>query len=84
VDCWCRLAGNVLHHTYLLEYQICSSQPRQKSCWVSVHFPPIPHKQLPAPVRPPLLPTGSGNLFVSKQSRRLLILVSGGYLDLET
>ncbi len=35
VYCWCRLAGNVLHHTYPLEYQICSSQPRQKSCWAS-------------------------------------------------
>jgi hypothetical protein len=30
-----RLAGNVLHHTYPLEYQICSSHPRQKSCWAS-------------------------------------------------
>ncbi len=35
VDCQCRLAGNVLHHTYPLEYQICSSHPRQKSCWAS-------------------------------------------------
>ncbi len=24
------VAGNVLYHTYPLEYQICSSQPRQK------------------------------------------------------
>jgi hypothetical protein len=28
---WCRLAGNVLHQTYPLGYQICSSHPRQKS-----------------------------------------------------
>jgi hypothetical protein len=35
VFCWCRLAGNILHHTYPLEYRICSSQPRQKSCWAS-------------------------------------------------
>ncbi len=26
------VAGNVLHRTYPLEYQICSSQPRHKSC----------------------------------------------------
>ncbi len=32
----CRVAGNVLYHTYPLEYQICSSQPRQKLCWASV------------------------------------------------
>ncbi len=25
----------VLHYTYPLEYQICSSQPRHKSCWAS-------------------------------------------------
>ncbi len=31
----CRLAGNVLHHTYPLEYQICSCQPRQKSYWAN-------------------------------------------------
>jgi hypothetical protein len=30
---WCRVARNVLHHTYPLEYQIRSSQPKQKSCW---------------------------------------------------
>ncbi len=30
---WCRVARNVLHQTYPLEYQIFSSQPRQKSCW---------------------------------------------------
>jgi hypothetical protein len=28
-------AGNVLHHTYPLEYQIFSSQPRQRLCWAS-------------------------------------------------
>ncbi len=33
---WCRLAGNVLHHTYPLEYHIFTSQPRQKSCWASL------------------------------------------------
>ncbi len=33
--CWCTAAGNVLHHTYPPEYQISSSQPRQKSCWAS-------------------------------------------------
>ncbi len=31
----CTVAGNILHYTYPLEYQICSSQPRQKSCWAS-------------------------------------------------
>jgi hypothetical protein len=31
----CKVAGNVLHHTYPLEYHICASQPRQKSCWAS-------------------------------------------------
>ncbi len=35
VDCWCILAGNVLHHIYPLEYQVFYSQPRQKSCWAS-------------------------------------------------
>jgi hypothetical protein len=29
------LAGNILHQTYPLEYQNCSSQPRQKLCWAS-------------------------------------------------
>ncbi len=29
------VAGNVLHHTYPLEYKIFSSQPRQKLCWAS-------------------------------------------------
>ncbi len=24
---WCRVAGNVLYQTYLLDYQICSGQP---------------------------------------------------------
>ncbi len=33
--CWCGVAGNVLNQTYPLEYQICSSQPRQKSCGAS-------------------------------------------------
>jgi hypothetical protein len=31
----CRIVGNVLHHTYPLEYKIFSSQPRQKPCWAS-------------------------------------------------
>jgi hypothetical protein len=31
----CSVAGKALHHTYPLEYHICSSQPRQKSCWAS-------------------------------------------------
>ncbi len=35
VFCRATVAGNVLNHTYPLEYQICSSQPRQKSCWAS-------------------------------------------------
>jgi hypothetical protein len=30
----CTLAGNLLYHTYPLEYQISSSYPRQK-CWAS-------------------------------------------------
>ncbi len=32
VFCQATVAENVLHHTYPLEYQICSSQPRQKLC----------------------------------------------------
>ncbi len=35
VFCWATVAGNALQDTYPLEYQICSSQPRQKSCWAS-------------------------------------------------
>jgi hypothetical protein len=31
----CTVARNRLNHTYPLEYQICSSQPRQKLCWAS-------------------------------------------------
>ncbi len=31
----CTVTGNVLHRTYPLEYQICSSQPKQKLCWAS-------------------------------------------------
>jgi hypothetical protein len=36
----CTIAGNVLHRTYPLEYRICSSQPRQKSCWASASLEP--------------------------------------------
>ncbi len=47
VYCWCRLTGNVLHHTYPLEYKIFSSQPRQKSCWASsLRILPLGCKQL--------------------------------------
>jgi hypothetical protein len=31
----CTVAENVLYPTYPLEFQIPSSQPRQKSCWAS-------------------------------------------------
>ncbi len=30
---WATIAGNVLQYTYPLEYQTCTSRPRQKSCW---------------------------------------------------
>ncbi len=46
VFCWATIAENVLHRTYPQEYQICSSQPRQKQCWAnSLRIQPLgcPH-----------------------------------------